>query len=94
MIGRALPDSPRGVNVYHVKAAPVSALRTEELPGSAQQELLKHYWDTFVEDPPTVAQGGCPPCRKRFNTANQFMRHLAEDVLPQIVARIAPISAS
>jgi hypothetical protein len=57
----------------------------------AQQELLKHSWDNFVLHPPSIAEGGrgvvvvgCPGCQKPMQTPNQFMRHLAEDVLPVI----------
>ena len=25
---------------------------------SPQEELEKHHWDTFVDDPPSIAQGG------------------------------------
>ena len=28
---------------------------------------------------------GCPRCRKRLNTIDQYMRHLADDVLPPIM---------
>ncbi len=59
---------------------------------AAKSELQKHYMDTFVDEPPIVAQGGkgvvvtgCPPCRKRLQTHNQFMSHLTDDVLPKIV---------
>jgi hypothetical protein len=37
---------------------------------SAKTELMRHTWDTFVDDPPSVAAGGigvvipgCPACR-------------------------------
>lgn len=58
----------------------------------AQRELLRHDFSTFVDEPPTRAEGGngvvvpgCPACRKRLNTMNQFMEHLAKDVLPKII---------
>ena len=56
-----------------------------------QHELDRHTWDTFVDQPPPIAQGGkgvvvgCPACRVRLNTMNQFMRHLTQDVLPKAV---------
>lgn len=58
----------------------------------AKQELLKHEWDHFVTgDGRSIAQGGqgvvvvgCKGCRISMQTQNQFMHHLAEDVLPLI----------
>jgi hypothetical protein len=59
---------------------------------TAKAELMRHEWDTFVDEPPSVAQGGkgvvvagCPRCKMRLNTTDQFLRHLANDVLPPIV---------
>jgi hypothetical protein len=57
----------------------------------AQRELLRHDFDTFLTEEPSIAQGGngvvvsgCPTCKKRMESLNQFMCHLAEDVLPEI----------
>lgn len=57
-----------------------------------QSRLLKHSLGNFVDDPPSVAQGGrgvvvsgCPACRRPFGTVNQLMHHLADDVLPVIL---------
>lgn len=62
------------------------------MPDRAQRELTRHYWDTFASNPPSIAEGGngvavlgCPACRKRLNTASQFVEHLANDVLPGII---------
>jgi hypothetical protein len=57
---------------------------------AAQIELMKHSWDTFVNDPPRAGiKGsvvpGCPACRKIIYTDNQFLSHLALDVLPGIL---------
>lgn len=59
---------------------------------AAQSEFRKHYFGNFVDEPPNIAQGGkgvvvpgCAGCRKRFNTYSQFLDHLAEDVLPDII---------
>ena len=59
---------------------------------SAKTELMRHTWDTFVEEPPSVAVGGngvvihgYPACHKRINTNGQYLRHL--DVLPGILER-------
>jgi hypothetical protein len=58
---------------------------------AAKVELCRHTWDTFIDDPPSVAQGGkgvvvpgCGACKRRINTEAQFLKHLADDVLPVI----------
>ena len=71
---------------------------------SAKSELMRHTWDTFVDGPPSVAAGGngvvipgCPACRKRINTNDQYLRHLSDDVLPVILRKafeIAGVSIS
>ena len=57
-------------------------------------ELERHVWGTFVEGKASVALGGtgvvvsgCKACRKRFGTNSQYLRHLSEDVLPDIIDR-------
>jgi hypothetical protein len=69
----------------------------EQILTALQHELQRHSFDTFVDHPPSIAQGGrgvvvpgCPACKKRFQTSNQFMEHLTADVLPQIVKRVIP----
>ena len=59
---------------------------------AAQMELQHHTWGTFVDKGLSVALGGngivvpgCEACRKRINTNGQYLRHLAEDVLPGIL---------
>jgi hypothetical protein len=51
--------------------------------------------DTFVENPPSIAQGGhgvvvsgCPGCKKKFQSINQFVHHLLDDVASVIADRI------
>jgi hypothetical protein len=51
--------------------------------------------NTFVDNPPSVAQGGrgvvvqgCPACKKKFYTTPQFLDHLADDVLPKAIAAL------
>ena len=60
----------------------------------AKAELERHVWGTFVEGKATVALGGtgvvvsgCEACRKRFGTNSQYLRHLSDDVLPDIIDR-------
>jgi hypothetical protein len=63
-----------------------------ELLAALQKEIHKHDFSHFVDEPPSIAQGGhgvvvpgCPPCRKRINTMQQFLDHLAYDVLPKLL---------
>src|SRR5690242_21352564 len=69
-------------------------MRKSELLRALQTEIRRHTFDTFVDQPPSIAQGGkgvvypgCPACRKRLFTMQNFMDHLAEDVLPNLVQR-------
>jgi hypothetical protein len=55
-------------------------------------ELHRHDFSHFVDEPPSIAQGGkgvvvsgCPTCRKKFGTMPQFLDHLTEDVLPAVL---------
>jgi hypothetical protein len=68
---------------------------------SAKSELMRHVWDTFVDEPPSIAQGGsgvvipgCSACCKRINTNAQYLRHLADDVLPIILRKAFEISGA
>jgi hypothetical protein len=62
---------------------------------AAQREIRRHSWEHFVDEPPSIAQGGrgivvpgCPACRKVINTSNGFIEHIASDVLPEIIERV------
>jgi hypothetical protein len=61
-----------------------------------QQEIRRHDFNYFVDQPPSVAQGGkgvvvpgCPACQKRINTMNQFLDHLAEDAMPALIEKLS-----
>jgi hypothetical protein len=61
-----------------------------------QQEILRHDFNYFVDEPPSIAQGGkgvvvpgCPACRKRINTMSKFLDHLAEDAMPALVEKLS-----
>jgi hypothetical protein len=63
-----------------------------DLLEAAQHELMKHHWDTFCTEPLSIAEGGkgvivpgCVFCRKLLYTNNQYLSHLAIDVLPKIL---------
>ncbi len=58
----------------------------------AQVELQRHVWGTYIDKGVSMALGGdgittpgCEACRKCINTNSQYLRHLAEDVLPVIL---------
>jgi hypothetical protein len=64
-----------------------------EILQAAKTEIMRHSWDTFCDTPPSVAQGGrgviisgCPACKKQFGTNTRYLEHLADDVLPVILA--------
>lgn len=64
----------------------------QALIATIQSELRRHSWDTFVDQPPSTAQGGrgvmvvgCPACRKKLYTVSQFIEHLARDVIPKVI---------
>jgi ribulose-5-phosphate 4-epimerase/fuculose-1-phosphate aldolase len=72
-----------------------------EIFEAAKAELMRHGLDTFVSGGVSVALGGsgvvvtgCPGCRKRFQTTNQLMYHLADDVLPGILRTAFAIRGS
>jgi hypothetical protein len=67
--------------------------KKRKILNAAKAEIsMRHRWDTFVDDPPSLAQGGqgvvvsgCPSCKKRFGTNTQYLDHLADDVMPVIL---------
>jgi hypothetical protein len=71
-------------------------VKKSELLRALQQEILRHDFSTFIDNPPSVAQGGrgicvpgCPACRKRLQTMNQFLHHLTEDALPPLIEKLS-----
>jgi uncharacterized protein YfaQ (DUF2300 family) len=66
------------------------------LIAAIQSELRRHTWDTFVDQPPAIAQGGkgvvvvgCPACQKKLYTVSQFVEHLSRDVIPGVVSNLS-----
>jgi len=66
------------------------------LLAAIQKEIQRHDLSYFVDEPPSVAQGGkgvvvsgCPACKKRINTMTQFLDHLTNDVMPALIDRLA-----
>jgi hypothetical protein len=61
---------------------------SETIIAIIQAEMRRHKFDTYVDEPPSVAHGGkgvvvpgCSICRVRLNTAGQFVDHLSEAVV-------------
>jgi hypothetical protein len=53
------------------------------LLAAIQKEIQRPNFSYFVDEPPSVAQGGrgvavagCPACKKRINTMQRFLDHL------------------
>jgi len=70
-------------------------MNKSELLHALQVEIRRHNFDTFVDNPPSVAQGGkgvvvpgCTICRKRFHTSSQFLDHIADDVVPTLLDKL------
>jgi hypothetical protein len=65
-------------------------MNPESLIRALQTEVQRHTFDTFV-DIATGGRGivvsGCPACKKRMQSMNQFTEHLAKDVIPGVVQR-------
>jgi hypothetical protein len=60
-----------------------------------QNEIQRHHWDTFVVDPPSMAEGGrgvvypgCVPCRKIINTTPEFLDHICKGVIPKLIQKL------
>jgi hypothetical protein len=67
-------------------------MKKSDLIRAIQKEILRHDFSTYVENPPAIAQGGkgvvvpsCSVCRKRANTVNDFLEHIAYDAIPPII---------
>ena len=67
-----------------------------DLLRALQGEIRRHTFDYFVENPPAMADGGhgvvvpgCPACKKRLQTMANFMDHLADNVLPNLINKLS-----
>jgi len=65
-----------------------------------QQEIRRHDFNYFIDEPPSIAQGGrgvvvpgCPACMKRINTMSQFLDHLADDAMPALIEKLSEAKA-
>ena len=71
-------------------------MRKSELIAAIQKEILRHDFGTYVENPPSVAQGGggvvvpgCATRNRRANTTTQFLEHIAKDAIPQLIGKLS-----
>jgi hypothetical protein len=68
-------------------------MQKSALLAAIQKEILRHDFGTYVDNPPTIAQGGryrggrLPRLQERLQSMNEFLRHLAEDVMPRLLDR-------
>jgi hypothetical protein len=52
-----------------------------------QREIYRHDFSHFEET--GVIVSGCPACKRRINSMNQFLDHLAKDVMPPLLDRLS-----
>jgi hypothetical protein len=78
----------------HSRDAILPDMDDAKIIAAVKEEMAEHDWTTFVDDPPAIGRGGqgvvipgCPKCRKRLNTTNQYLTHLFDDVLTQVLEK-------
>ena len=71
-------------------------MKKSELYRELRTELHRHDFSTFIDEPPSIAQGGrgvvvtgCPICKKKFGTMAHFLDHLTDDALPAVLDRLS-----
>lgn len=71
-------------------------MQKSALLAAIQKEIHRHDFSYFVDESPSVAQGGkgivvagCPTCKKRINTMTQFLVHLTQDAMPALIDRLS-----
>jgi hypothetical protein len=71
-------------------------MQKSALLAAIQREIQNHDLTHFVNEPPSIAEGGrgvvitgCSRCRKRFGTVSQFIDHLTLDVLPPLIDKLS-----
>jgi hypothetical protein len=65
-------------------------MKKSELLRALQTEIQKHDLSTFMNEQHKVVEPGCPTCRKRFQTVEQFKRHIiGEDMLPPLLDKLS-----
>jgi hypothetical protein len=71
-------------------------MQKSALLAAIQQEIHRHDFSHFIDEPPSVAEGGkgvvkpgCPACKVRINTTSQFLGHLTNDAMPALMDRLS-----
>ena len=64
-------------------------MKKSDLLRALQFEIQKHNLSTFMDEKDKIVITGCTVCRKRFQTVEQFKRHITEDWLPPLLDRLA-----
>ena len=71
-------------------------MQKSALLAAIQAEINRHDFSHFIDEPSSIAQGGkgvvvpgCPTCKKRLTSMNQFLDHLANDAMPALLDRLA-----
>jgi hypothetical protein len=61
----------------------------KELLANLQREIQQHTLGIFKDGtgPTAVVVTGCPTCQKKFQTINQLVRHITDEVLPRVLAK-------
>ena len=72
-----------------------------ELLRAIQNEIRRHDFDTFSDEPPSVAQGGrgivtpgCVTCKKKLFTTPEYIDHICNDVLPKLIEKLSSQAVS
>jgi hypothetical protein len=73
-------------------------MKKSELIAAIQKEILRHEFSTFVDEPLVSSKGGkgvvipgCSTCRKRANTINEFLEHIAHEAIPPLIERLSQL---
>jgi hypothetical protein len=64
-------------------------MKKSELLRALQTEIQRHDLSTFMNEQHRVVVPGCPACRKRFQTVEQFIQHINYDVLPGLLDKLS-----
>jgi hypothetical protein len=65
------------------------------LLAAVQKEIQRQDLSYFVDEPPSVVChagvviAGCPACRKGINAISQFLDHLTNDAMPDLIDRLS-----
>ena len=90
------PNSMNSDPTFQKEAEDITNVKKSELLRALESEIRRHSFDYFAENPAAMADAehgvvvpGCLTCRKRINTMAQFLDHLADDVLPDLINKLS-----